>query len=90
MTDHILMSSVDSLHSSIKEFNKQTANQNKRMLQLTLVIAVLTLVMTVAVGVQIYLAVRILPVQSSPVSTFNDVLQPTSHVSSMTGTELRH
>ena len=53
----IIRNSVDKLHDSIIEFNKQTSNQNKRMIQLTVVIAVLTLVMLLAVGLQLYIAI---------------------------------
>lgn len=53
----IVKGAVDELRASIVEFNTQTAKQNRRMLQLTFVITILTLVMLVAVGAQIYLSV---------------------------------
>ena len=53
----IVKGAVDELRASIVEFNTQTARQNKRMLQLTFVITILTLVMLIAVGAQIYLAI---------------------------------
>jgi hypothetical protein len=43
------------LHETIKEFNKQSEKHTAQMLRLTRVIAVLTLVMAVLVGVQIVL-----------------------------------
>ena len=86
----IITTAVDKLHTSINEFNKQTAIQNTRMIHLTLVITALTLVMTVAVVVQIYLTLKIPPPQSSPVSISNNVLRPTSHAPIVVGDEPRH
>lgn len=45
------------LRKSIEEFNKHASKQTQQMLHLTYAIAVLTGIMTVLVGVQIYLAV---------------------------------
>ncbi len=53
----IIEGAVKKLHDSIKEFNVQAAEQNKRMINLTIVISVLTLVMLIAVGVQIYISI---------------------------------
>jgi hypothetical protein len=48
--------SVDALHKSLKEFNEKTSAQTNQLILLTWVIAILTLVMTIGVGVQIWLA----------------------------------
>jgi hypothetical protein len=48
---------VEELHKTIREFNAETTRQTKQMLWLTRVIAGLTLVMLIGLGVQIYLAV---------------------------------
>lgn len=45
------------LRKTIEEFNKQASKQTEKMIRLTHVIAWLTGVMTVAVFVQIYLAI---------------------------------
>ena len=49
---------TNALHETIKAFNTASARQTKWMLRLTWVIAVLTLVMAVGLGVQICLALR--------------------------------
>ena len=45
------------LLKSIEEFNRQSSKQTQQMIYLTRVIAVLTVVMTILIGVQIYLAI---------------------------------
>lgn len=50
-------SEVDLLRKSIEEFNDQASKQTKQMLRLTRVMAWLTAIMTVFVGVQVYLAI---------------------------------
>ena len=57
----IVTTAINALRKSIDKFNEQTVKQNRRMLQLTVAIVVLTAVMTVAVGFQIYLALRVIP-----------------------------
>jgi hypothetical protein len=47
---------TNALHKSIREFNESTAKQTRQLVFLTWVIALLTLVMTVGVGVQIWIA----------------------------------
>jgi hypothetical protein len=54
-------SAINKLHKSIDKFNEQTVKQNRRMLQLTVAIVVLTAVMTLAVGFQIHLALSVIP-----------------------------
>lgn len=49
---------TEALHKSILEFNTETSRQARTMIFLTWVIAVLTLVMLILVGVQIWLAVN--------------------------------
>ncbi len=49
------------LHETIREFNEATTRQTKHLIVLTYVIAILTLVMTVGVGVQIWLALNAEP-----------------------------
>ena len=44
------------LHETIKQFNIETSRQTRQLLVVTWVIAILTFVMAVGVGVQIYLA----------------------------------
>ena len=60
---HISAMATEKLHESIKEFNVQSSKQTEevirltqQMLWLTRIIALLTLVMAIGVGVQIYLA----------------------------------
>jgi hypothetical protein len=50
-------SEVSSLRKSMDEFNNQASKQTKQILQLTRVLAALTAIMTVLVGVQVYLAI---------------------------------
>jgi hypothetical protein len=45
------------LAAMLKEFNEQSSRQTERMLQLTWAILAMTATMSVAVGVQIWLAV---------------------------------
>ena len=63
----LISNSVNKLRASIEEFNSQTAIQNKRMLQLTSIITILTLVMLFAVGAQVYIILQ--PSQALPDST---------------------
>lgn len=44
------------LHETIRQFNETTTKQTRQLLILTWVIAVLTTIMTIGVGLQIYLA----------------------------------
>lgn len=44
------------LHDTIRKFNEVTSRQTQEILKLTRVIAVLTLVMTIGLAVQIFLA----------------------------------
>ncbi len=46
------------LQETIKRFNVASANQTKQLLVLTLVIAILTSLMLIGLGVQIYLATK--------------------------------
>jgi hypothetical protein len=46
---------VDSLHATIKEFNEITTKHTITIVRLTWTIAILTMVMTIAVVMQIYL-----------------------------------
>jgi len=48
------------LEETIKKFNEETSRQTRQLLILTWVIAILTFVMTVGVGLQIYLAISTL------------------------------
>lgn len=50
-------SEVDRLRRSLEEFAKKAGEQTKQMLYLTRVLAGLTAIMTVLVGVQIYLTI---------------------------------
>ncbi len=50
-------SEVDRLHKSLEEFAKKAGEQTNQMLRLTRVLAWLTTIMTVLVGVQVYLAI---------------------------------
>jgi hypothetical protein len=45
------------LEETIKKFNEETSRQTRQLLILTWVIAALTFIMTIGVGLQIYLAV---------------------------------
>ena len=47
--------STDALHATIKEFVDQSSAQTRTMIRLTVLIALLTGVMLLAVGVQLYL-----------------------------------
>jgi len=49
---------VNALHETIKEFDRTSSRQTTAILRLTWTIAFLTLVMTIGLGVQIYLALR--------------------------------
>jgi hypothetical protein len=49
------------LHESIKAFNTASARQTRQLLILTWVIVVLTAVMVIGLGVQIWLANKTLP-----------------------------
>ncbi len=49
---------TDRLRQTIQEFNDASLQQAGRLMLLTWVIAILTFVMTVGIGVQIWLAVR--------------------------------
>lgn len=49
------------LHETIKQFNDATTKQTRQMLILTWVIAILTAIMAIGVGVQIYLAWKAIP-----------------------------
>jgi hypothetical protein len=49
---------IRELHESIKEFNRKTTKQTTQLVILTWVLAVLTFLMLVGLGFQIYLAVR--------------------------------
>ncbi len=48
---------TNELHQTIKEFNKVTTRQTNHILRLTIVIAFLTFVMLIGLGIQIYLAI---------------------------------
>ncbi|SRR6266496_318433 len=48
---------TNALHETLKEFNTQSTKQTQQMLKLTKVIVLLTLVMLVGLGAQIYLAI---------------------------------
>jgi ActR/RegA family two-component response regulator len=67
VTDNVSLSELSGsgatreLHQTIKEFNAKTSQQTHQLLVLTWVIAILTAVMAVGVGVQIYLAWKALP-----------------------------
>lgn len=50
-------SEVLSLHKSVEEFSKQASRQTKKMICLTRVLAWLTAIMTVLVGLQVYLTI---------------------------------
>ncbi len=56
MGGDLAASEVSILRKSIEEFNKQASKQTQEMIHLTYVIAALTAIMTIFVGVQIYLA----------------------------------
>ena len=49
---------TNELHKTIVKFNEVSENQTNQMLKLTRVIALLTFVMLLGLGVQIYLAVN--------------------------------
>jgi hypothetical protein len=50
-------SEVNRLRKSVEEFSNQASKQTKQMVKLTRVLAWLTAIMMVLVGVQIYLAI---------------------------------
>ena len=60
------------LHETIKAFNDASNRQTKQLLILTWVIAFLTAIMTIGVGVQIWLATR------TPAAYTNQRLHPTA------------
>lgn len=48
---------TNALHETIRQYQEQSSKQTKQMLTLTRAIAVLTFVMLLGLGIQIYLAV---------------------------------
>ena len=67
------------LRETIQLYNLETSRQTKQLLILTWVIAVLTVVMTVGVFVQIWIAWKTLPSGQNSQPVVNSSTTPTPH-----------
>ncbi len=76
---NLIKQEINEFRSSIENFNSKTTVQNKRMLQLTYVIAALTFVMSIAVGTQIYLSIKNEKYNPTQTEVSNTVLEKTDN-----------